>query len=557
MFKKKVKMLFSIGMLLCSLSNFAQEIKEPKEVEKIIDRVLEKSYHASVKIYSYDTVYKRIVPGVFSGVVVSKDGYILTVAHTTKVGQIYKVVFPNEDSYIAKALGRIAIEKVPENDRRLDIAMLKIIEQGNWSFVNMGQSENMKVGELCVGISSPGLFSKKQPSIRLGRLTNVNYSSGMFESTCKMEPGDSGGALFNSDGDLIGIHSQIETSEEQNFEIPVDLYKKFWSALLQPKDYKSLPDSVPLASVKPSSTLVTIPPIQQLVNLPKKITSCSVAIHSLIDDKKMNILGTVITNEKLSKRNTYIISKSSMVGDNVKVTINGVERNANVMAREIKNDLVLLEINLPSPKNSIKIDSKADTLAINFADLGNLLVSALANNKQYVSVISDKFSNMPQLKGSFGANATFINNKITITQITKKGSADGIIKLNDVIIAVNGIAISQPEHYGLELSKYFVGDTVKITLIRDEKQMEVKVCYLPRVSNHIAEEFENGKSVRTDNFKKVLIHDAAVKASECGSPVFNKEGKFYGINIARVSRTATIMLPYDAIRSFLNGIVLN
>jgi serine protease Do len=103
----------------------------------------------------------------------------------------------------------------------------------------------------------------------------------------------------------------------------------------------------------------------------------------------------------------------------------------------------------------------------------------------------------------------------------------------------------------LEFSKFYVGDTITVQLIREGKEMEVKVCYLPTLINHVAERFTGGKSVRLDSFKKVLVHDAAIKAVECGGPVFNSKGEFYGINIARVSRTSTIMLPYDVVRNFL------
>jgi serine protease Do len=55
-----------------------------------------------------------------------------------------------------------------------------------------------------------------------------------------------------------------------------------------------------------------------------------------------------------------------------------------------------------------------------------------------------------------------------------------------------------------------------------------------------------------DGFKKLFAHDANIKSDECGGPVFDAEGNFYGINIARFSRTTTLAIPADVIRRILS-----
>lgn len=64
---------------------------------------------------------------------------------------------------------------------------------------------------------------------------------GFLQSTCLMEPGDSGGPLFDANGNVVGIHSAIDVSEKENFEVPVDLYRTYWSALQQPRTYGEYP----------------------------------------------------------------------------------------------------------------------------------------------------------------------------------------------------------------------------------------------------------------------------------------------------------------------------
>ncbi len=555
----RIKILLSIGLTLACLSNFAQEIKEPKEIEKIIDKVIARAYQATVQIARYDSVAKRALPGIFSGAVVSAEGQILTAAHASQPGMYYEITFPNGQQYMAKGLGRISTGGFSnrKGSTSHDLAMLKMTTPGKWSFVEMAENANMKVGELCVSIASPASFANKKPNIRLGRLTNVDFKGGFFESTCKMEPGDSGGALFNSEGKLIGIHSWINNSEEVNFEAPVDLFKKYWSALNIPKDYKELPDTDQLVTARPSQKIITIPPIQELLTVPKKAAESAVRVNSVNGDKKLTILGILISYPSFAKSKTYLVSKSSMVGTEVKVVIDSVDQPAKVVSRDKENDLVLLEVSLPAQDNGIQLRSDRDTLGMQFANLGDLVVSALGNAKQYVSVLSTNFIKAPRGIGYFGAGATFIDQKITITNIARGMSADGILQLKDVITGINGVPISLPPHYGEQVSKYFAGDTITVELVREGKPMQVKLYYIPFRMSHTSERFAGGHSTKEDGYQKVLVHDGAILASECGGPVFNRKGDFYGINIARVSRTSTIMLPYDIISAFIEKSVTN
>ncbi|HKG07075.1 MAG TPA: hypothetical protein VKB19_11480, partial [Pedobacter sp.] len=73
----------------------------------------------------------------------------------------------------------------------------------------------------------------------------------------------------------------------------------------------------------------------------------------------------------------------------------------------------------------------------------------------------------------------------------------------------------------------------------------------PKMSDHPAESFEGGKSVILDGFKAVFAHDAVIRPEECGGPVFDADGRFYGINIARFSRTSTVAMPKAEVYKFI------
>ncbi len=68
---------------------------------------------------------------------------------------------------------------------------------------------------------------------------------------------------------------------------------------------------------------------------------------------------------------------------------------------------------------------------------------------------------------------------------------------------------------------------------------------------HIAYRFTDGRSERRTDFSRVLIHDGKLKPSGCGGPLYGIDGKFYGINIARLSRTSSLAIPAAVIQKFI------
>ncbi|HSC38104.1 MAG TPA: serine protease [Chitinophagaceae bacterium] len=228
---------FSVIFLVLTRSAFGQ-INELSQLEKRINSSIEAAYAASVRIWGFDTIRQTQNSSQFSGVVVSHEGHILTVSHAIVPGRIYKVRFPDGKEVIAIALGRIGLA---QKQNRPDLGMMKIIGTGAWPVAKMGWSYSSKVNESCIGISYPEKLNQLLPTVRFGRITNVMDQWDFVESTCKMEPGDSGGPLFDVEGRVVALHSRCNEPEEENFEVPVDMYRKYWTALNTPEDYKILP----------------------------------------------------------------------------------------------------------------------------------------------------------------------------------------------------------------------------------------------------------------------------------------------------------------------------
>lgn len=166
-----------------------------------------------------------------SGVVVSEDGLILTVGHVlSKTDSEITVVFPDGRQAKAKTLGA---------DRSRDAGMAKIIDKGPWPYVDMGKSADLKPGQWCLAIGHPGGLQKgRTPPVRLGRILSVNDNEllkGFIRSDATVISGDSGGPLFDLDGKVIAIHSNIGIDVTENRHVPVDVYREHWDDFLAGK----------------------------------------------------------------------------------------------------------------------------------------------------------------------------------------------------------------------------------------------------------------------------------------------------------------------------------
>ena len=163
-----------------------------------------------------------------SGVVVTDDGYILTAAHVIggEPFQEARIVFPDGTKFQAETLG--------VNNGRIDSGMLKIINPKKKSFpyVQLGISEPLKLGQWVMAVGHPGGIDKSRGLVtRIGRI--VSKSDRVIRTDCTLVGGDSGGPLFDMNGQLIGIHSRIGLKLSDNYHVPVDQYSDNWDKLTQ------------------------------------------------------------------------------------------------------------------------------------------------------------------------------------------------------------------------------------------------------------------------------------------------------------------------------------
>jgi len=171
-----------------------------------------------------------------SGVILSPDGYIATNNHVVENADKIEVVLNDKRSYIAKLIGV---------DPTTDLALLKI-EEKELPFVPYGDSDKMKVGEWVLAVGNPfnltstvtaGIISAKARNINILRDKDNFAIESFIQTDAVVNPGNSGGALVDIKGRLIGINTAIATPTGSYagyaFAVPVTLVKKVMDDILK------------------------------------------------------------------------------------------------------------------------------------------------------------------------------------------------------------------------------------------------------------------------------------------------------------------------------------
>ena len=182
--------------------------------------------------------FKQYGSGAGSGVIVSTDGYIVTNNHVIQDAQEIEVTLNDNRKYTATVVG---------TDPSTDVAVLKI-EEKNLLAIPIGNSDNIQVGEWVLAVGNPfnltstvtaGIISAKTRNINLlseQSSTNIVPIESFIQTDAAVNPGNSGGALVNTQGELVGINTAIASKTGSysgySFAIPVNLVKKVLTDLI-------------------------------------------------------------------------------------------------------------------------------------------------------------------------------------------------------------------------------------------------------------------------------------------------------------------------------------
>ncbi|MEP2059474.1 S1C family serine protease [Maribacter litoralis] len=173
----------------------------------------------------------KVVPqvGTGSGVIISSDGYIVTNNHVISRANQLQVTLNNNRTYNAELIG---------TDPNSDIALIKIDPDEKLPYLAFGDSDHTKIGEWVLAVGNPfNLTSTVTAGIVSAKARNLGKNQSFIQTDAAVNPGNSGGALVNTNGDLIGINTAITSQTGSyvgySFAVPSNIAKKVIQDILE------------------------------------------------------------------------------------------------------------------------------------------------------------------------------------------------------------------------------------------------------------------------------------------------------------------------------------
>ncbi len=200
-------------------------------ISEIIVSAVEKVKNGVVRIDRYNVINEKERPtGTGSGFVFSSDGLILTNSHVIENSDRINVTLLDGDEFTGELVGK---------DNDTDIAVIKIFGSG-YTFLNLGVSSDLKLGQLLIAIGNPLGF---QHSVSAGVLSGVGRTmrtpdghlvDNVLQSDTAMNPGNSGGPMIDTNGDVVGINTAIiPMAQGLSFSIGIDTAKEIIKYLIR------------------------------------------------------------------------------------------------------------------------------------------------------------------------------------------------------------------------------------------------------------------------------------------------------------------------------------
>ncbi len=465
------------------------------------------------------TVATQIGPSRGSGVIVNKDGLVLTAGHV--VGK------PGQDVTFTLHDGRTVKGKTLGMYSTADAGMMQITEPGEWPFVEPGRSADLQPGSWCVAVGHPlGYRTGRPPVIRAGRVLRLGDM--VVQSDCPLVGGDSGGPLFDLDGKVIGINSRIGGAMSMNFHVPIDIFHESWDRLAAGEAW-----ALPIPQRDGADVKIAF---REAVSA---VAACTVRVKH---DGKDVALGTIVGPHG------WIVTKASELGEKQIVCVLPDEREleARVVGIDETFDLAMLRVDasdLPA------IDWEEEP-----AEVGQWVAAAgLGQEPLAIGVVSVPQLAIPAMSGVLGVRLGDEENGVVVEDVISDSPAEKVgIQAGDVITHVDGKETATREELIRTVRTYRPGTTVSVTIRRGDETLDISVTLAPvSTPGHQRREQMNrmgvGVSERRDDFPKVLQHDTVLKPTDCGGPLVNLNGRVVGVNIARGGRVETYAIPSDVL----------
>lgn len=360
--------------------------------------------------------------GTGSGVIISPDGYIVTNNHVIERSQELEVTLNNNKTYKAEIIGA---------DANTDIALLKIDAEETLPYLAFGDSDDTKIGEWVLAVGNPfnltstvtaGIVSAKARSI------SSRSSQSFIQTDAAVNPGNSGGALVNTNGDLIGINTAITSQTGSyvgySFAVPSNIANKIVNDLLEFGNVQKgilgirggdiTPGLMEEVGIEVSAGVY--------VGFVEEETGAYEAgikegdVITMVDDIKVT---------KFSELTGYLSAKRP--GDKVKVGVirNGETKEIPVVLKKRLTDI--LPIMGLTVKNLSKEDQKryGTKKGVKIVSVPEFYKDYGLENKVIVEVYDDEIEDIDKARSVFGKISKY--DRISLTTLNEKGERERLI----------------------------------------------------------------------------------------------------------------------------------
>ncbi len=373
-----------------------------------------------------------------SGVIISKDGYIVTNNHVVDDADEIKVKLTNFEEYDAKLIGR---------DPKTDLALIKINPKNSLPVAEFGDSDALRVGDWVVAIGNPfgleqtvtaGIVSAKGRSI--GSTPYENF----IQTDASINPGNSGGPLFDMNGKMVGINTAIYSRSGGNigigFAIPVNMAKNIIGQLKEHGKVVRGWLGVMIQQVTPelAKQFNLDRPIGALVG---EVSPDSPAKQAGLEQGDVIVAyqGREITQMSMLPA----LVAQTPVGSKVEVVVvrQGKKKKLTVTIAKLKEDLVA------------------------GSNAGSVVGHELGLSVQPLT---------PELAKSLGLDET---SGVIVSDVDPDSpAADAGLRRGDLILEINRQPITKPDDYQAAMTKLRKGDDVLLWIKRDDHKRFVVVA---------------------------------------------------------------------------------
>jgi len=364
--------------------------------------------------------------GLGSGVIVEKDGYILTNNHVVKGAEEIKVTLSDKREFKGKVIG---------SDQKTDLAVIKI-DSHNLPVIKLGDSEKLKVGEMVLAIGNPFGLSHTVTSGIVSATGRANVGIADYEdfiqTDAPINPGNSGGALVNIRGELVGINTAIFSTtggyQGIGFAIPSNMAQDVMNSLIKN------------GKVVRGWLGVTIQPLTP--DLVKQFN---------LKDEQGVLVGDVTEGGPAEKAG---IQRGDVILEYNSKKVEDAISLRNMVAGTVPNQ----EVSIKLMRNG-----KTETIRVKILEM---TTEAQAFSKTFDNQLKGVYVQniTPDLKKSLDIPGRIKG--VVITDVDEESPAEGILKKNDVIMEINRNNINNTKDYEESVSRIKPADDILLLVFR-------------------------------------------------------------------------------------------